>query len=292
MMNDEIRQKIKKLIIYTKRCMQGTLAGDYLSAFKGSGLEFDQIREYQMGDDVRRIDWNTSAKMDKIMVKQFIEERDRNVILAVDVSRSSLFSSQKELKKETIAQVAAALSYVAAQNKDKIGVLFFSDRVEKWIAPARGMAHFGKIMESLFSLKPLSSDTNIKEAISFLIGLKKRNSIVFMLSDWIDETEKYEKLLKVARYKYDFIGIRFLDLCETEFPNIGYLDVQDLENGGTYTINTCDTKNNIQTFLKARQIEQNRLFKSCKIDLLDITVGKPFINDLVSFFHQRIRRQI
>jgi uncharacterized protein (DUF58 family) len=291
-MNDEIRKKIKKLIIYTKRCMQGTLAGDYLSAFKGSGLEFDQIREYQMGDDIRRIDWNTSAKMDKIMVKQFIEERDRNVILAIDVSKSSLFSSQKELKKETIAQVAAALSYVAAQNKDRIGVLFFSDRVEKWITPARGMVHFGKIMESIFSLKPSGQETNIKEAISFLIGLKKRNSIVFMLSDWIDEVENYEKLLKVARCKYDFIGMRFLDLCETEFPDIGYLDVQDLESGGTYTINTSDVKNSVQTFLKARQIAQDRLFQSHKIDLLNITVGKPFVNDLISFFHKRIRRQI
>ena len=289
-MNEEIRKQIKKLVFFTKRCMQGTLAGDYLSAFKGSGLEFDQIREYQMGDDIRRIDWNNSAKMNKIMVKQFIEERDRTVILAIDVSHSSLFSSQKELRKESISQVASALAYIAAQNKDKIGALFFSDKVERWIAPSRGMSHFGKIIDTLFSLKPTSSKTSIQEAMKFLVRLKKRNSIVFMMSDWIDDTSSYQKLLKVARYKFDFIGVRFLDECEKELPQLGLLDVFDNETGEQFTVNT--RSKTLSTFLTTRLLEQEKMFRSYKIDLLDLTVGRPFVNDLVSFFHKRIRRQI
>ncbi len=138
MLTQTMRSKIKKIKIYTKRIMQTTLTGDYLSAFKGSGLEFDQLREYQIGDDVRAIDWNSSAKMHKIMVKQYIEERDRTIILAIDVSQSNSYSSTEELRKDYIAEVAASLAFIAADSKDKVGALFFSDRVEKWIPPSRG----------------------------------------------------------------------------------------------------------------------------------------------------------
>ena len=171
-MQEDIRQKIKKITIYTKRLMQSELGGDYLSAFKGYGLEFDQLREYQMGDDVRFIDWNSSAKMNKIMIKQFIEERDRTVILAIDISASSQYSSNKELRSETIAQVTAALAFIATNSKDKVGAVFFSDRIEKWIAPTRGQAHYGKIIEALFTIKPRGKKTSFIEVLRFLINLK------------------------------------------------------------------------------------------------------------------------
>lgn len=290
-MKEEVRKKIKKLIIFTKRKMQNVIAGDYISAFKGSGLEFEQIREYSVGDDIRFIDWNSSAKMNKIMVKQFVEERDRTVILLIDVSASSFYSSREDLRSDTSAEVASALAYVAMQNKDRVGALFFSDRVERWIAPASGHAHFGKIIDSLFSLEPKGKLTDIKVALQFLAGLKARNSIVFMLSDWIDEIESYRKYLKLVACKYDFIGVRLLDRCEKDLPDIGYLSVEDPETGETGILD-LRKKSGVSTFLKTRMLEQRDLFRSYKIDLLDLQVGEPFVNDLISFFHRRIRRQI
>jgi uncharacterized protein (DUF58 family) len=302
-MNDEIRSKIKKIMIYTKRLTQSSLTGDYLSAFKGSGLEFDQLREYQNGDDIRSIDWNSTAKShslvgsSKMMVKQFVEERDRVIILAIDVSSSALFSSERELRTETIAQIAAALTFIATHNKDKVGALFFSDKIEKWIPPKKGKAHFGKIIETLFSIQPTGKQwndstygTNLTEALRFLISLKKRNAILLTISDWItQDIDKYEKLLKVASIKFDFVGIRLLDRCEKLLPEFGIINMQDPETG---ELGSIDTRKNINLFLKTRQSEQEKLFKKYRIDLLDLISGKPFTNQMVRFFHKRIRKQI
>jgi uncharacterized protein (DUF58 family) len=291
MINESIRSKIKHIKIHTKRLMQSTLMGDYTSAFKGSGLEFDQIRDYQFGDDVRRIDWNSSAKSNKIMVKQFIEERERTIILALDISSSSLYSSQQELRQDVIAQLAGTLALVAGNNKDKVGALFFSDRVEKWIAPNRGSTHLGRILEALFTISPVGNKTSIVNALKFLINLKKRNAIVFTLSDWIDATDTYDHILKVTSYKYDLVGIRILDQREHSFPDIGLLEVEDPESGVRYVVDTTQQKHR-NLFLQTRLLEQKQLFDKYHIDLLDITIGQPFINPLISFLHQRIRRQI
>lgn len=294
--SDDVRNKIKRIKIFTKRLMKSSLIGDYLSAFKGSGLEFDQLRDYNVGDDIRFIDWNSSAKMNKIMVKQFVEERDRSVILLIDISASTTFSSQQELKKDMIAQVAASLAFIAANNKDKVGALFFSDKVEKWIPPKRGNLHLGKIIEFIFSIKPQNSQTNVFEALKFLIGLKKRNSVAFVLSDWIDDVNDYSKILKVASCEYDLVGIRFLDNREKDLPDVGLLQTQDLESGEHFTIDTRvrigKNKNDLNLFLKTRLLEQKDLFEKYRIDLLDLLVGKSFINPMISFFRQRIRRQI
>lgn len=293
-LSSDIQKKINRIKIFTKRIMKSSLSGDYLSAFKGSGLEFDQLRDYHMGDDIRFIDWNSSAKMNKIMIKQLIEERDRTVILAIDVSRSSNYSSKKELRKGIISQVSAALTFIASNNKDRVGVLFFSDKVEKWIPPCHGNAHVGKIIETIFSLEPTSKKTNIGEALKFLVQLKKRNSIIFMLSDWIDDTDNYSKILKVVGCEYDFVGIRFLDKREKELPNVGLLDIQDLESGKMLTINTNKQKSNlsISTILHSRIIEQKKLFDKYKIDLLDLHIDESFINPMINFFRKRIKRQI
>ena len=295
MLREDIRKKIKKIVIYTKRVMRSSLVGDYLSAFKGSGLEFEQIREYYMGDDVRFIDWNSSAKANKLMVKQYREERDRTVILLIDVSGSSQYSSAQELRKETIAQVAATLAFVASSNKDRVGALFFSDRVEKWIAPSRGNTQLGKIVDTIFALEPQGRKTNIQEALKFLMSVKKRNAIVFVLSDWIDELDDYATLLRVARCEYDLVGMRFVDRCELELPDIGLLDMQDPETGERVTVDlrkTWRSKKSVHNFLTARIADQKKMFDKYRIDLLDIPVGEPFVNTLISFFHKRIRRQI
>lgn len=295
MLDPVVQNKIKLIKVQTKRLMQSSIAGDYLSAFKGTGLEFNQLREYQQGDDVRFIDWNSSAKMDKIMIKQFIEERDRTIIIAIDISASALYSSSHELRQATMAQIAATLSYIAHICKDKVGILFFSDQIEKWIPPSRGSAHVGSIIDTIFSFKPSSKKTSINEALRFLIKLKKRNTVIFMLSDWIDKNDSYKKLLKITGVEYDFIGVRLLDTCEQQFPDVGLIEIVNPETG---TIGLLDTRagwaehNKLNVLLKARLIEQKKLFEKYSLDLLDLHVGKPFINSLISFFHLRTRRQI
>lgn len=296
MIDTTIRSKIKKIKLHTKRIMQSTLSGDYSSAFKGSGLEFDQLRDYVPGDDIRFIDWNSSAKMNKIMVKQFIEERDRTVILCIDVSGSHNYSSKEELRKEMVAQVSATLAFVAQENKDKVGALFFSDKIEKWIPPNTGNLHIGKIIEHIFTLEPTSKKTNCAEALKFLVNLKKRNAIVFMLSDWIDNNTNFKKILKIASVEYDFVGIRILDDCENNFPDVGLLEIEDPETGQHFMLDTRKkTGKNVSTlnlFLHTHRLEQKQLFDRYKVDLLDLTVGHSFINPLIRFFHARIRRQI
>jgi len=292
MISSEIQSKIKKIKIHTKRVMHSALGGDYLSAFKGSGLEFHQIREYCMGDDVRAIDWNSSAKMNKIMIKQFVEERDRTIILAIDISGSTNYSSQQELRAETIANVAGTLAFIASENKDKVGALFFSDDVDRWIAPSKGNVHFGRIIEALFTTKPTAKKTSIANALKFLIQLKKRNAVVFMLSDWIDQPTDYQRLLSVVSCEYDFIGIRILDRCENVLPAVGLLDIEDSETGQQCTIDNRSVQSDCNRVLHTRLHEQKRMFEKHRIDVLDLTVAQPFINPLIQFFHQRIRRQI
>lgn len=295
MIDQSIQQKIKKIKIHTKRVMQSTLVGDYLSAFKGSGLEFDQIREYHMGDDIRSIDWNSSAKMNKMMVKQFVEERDRTVILVIDVSASNNFSSQLDLRKEKIAQLAGTLAFIASENKDKVGALFFSDTIEHWIAPSKGNNHLGSILEKIFTLKPKSQKTDLAMVLKFLVGLKKRNAVVFMISDWIDDSSDYNKFLKIAGCEYDFVGIRVIDPIEQQLPEIGLFDIQDSESGQIYALNTQGSKQQaspLTHFLRARLLEQKKRFEKYNIDLLDLMTNRPFITPLIQFFSKRIKTRV
>ncbi len=293
MINNSIRNKIKRIKIYTKRVMHSALSGDYLSAFKGAGLEFDQIREYQMGDDIRMIDWNSSAKMNKIMVKQYREERDRTVILAIDISSSTEYSSQEEQRYELIQQLSASLAYLASEGKDKVGAVFFSDHIEKWIPPSRGSAHNSRILETIFSQSTDNKKTDIAGALKFLIKQKQRNAVLFFISDWIDSNPSIPKLLRVAGCEYDFISIRLLDLCEKQLPSFGMLDIQDPETGAIYSLSCRQSSSQgINQLLLKRANDQKRLFNKCKIDSLDLIVGHSFINPLLSFFRQRTRRQI
>lgn len=292
MLTDQTRAKIKKLKIHTKRIMQSNLCGDYLSAFKGSGLEFDQLRDYQHGDDVRFIDWNSSAKMNKIMIKRYIQERDRTIIVAIDLSASARYGSGEELRKDVAENLAATLAYIAHLNKDKIGVLLFTDQVETWIAPSRGNTHISKILETLYAYTPRHTTTSIEAALRFLVSLKKRDAVVFMISDWIDDANRYTHLLKVAGCQYDFIGVRLHDQCEQTFPDIGLLEVTDPESGRTTIIDTRGKQSRVNRFLHVFHQEHKHLFNKYRIDLLDITVGQEFIHPLVKFFSGRVKRQI
>lgn len=295
-MNKELLAKIKKIRILTKRFSRTSLVGDYASAFRGMGIEFNQLREYVPGDDIRFIDWNSSLKTDNLMIKQFIEERERSVILMVDISKSMFCSSKSSLKKDLAFEVAAALSFIALDSKDKVGLLLFSDRVEKWVPPSRSRSQTYKIIETLTSTKPKGTETKIEEAIKFLINLKQRNSIVFTLSDWIEDHSNYYKLLGIAKVKHDFIAVRFLDEIEREFPFIGLLEIEDPETKEKLIINTGATSltkfNPLNLFLKERLIKQKDFFRKNKIDILDIKSEDTLLWSLVNFFHQRSRRSI
>lgn len=290
MLSEAIRSKIKRIRIQTKRMMSSTLTGDYSSAFKGSGLDFDQLREYQPGDDIRRIDWNSSAKMNKLLVKQFIQERDRTVILAIDISASGRFSSYEELRSDQLNLLGAMLGFIAQHERDNVGLLLFSDIVEVWLPPKRGSAQINKIIETIFSHRPQSRGTSLVTALKFLINLKKRNAIVFMLSDWIDEGQSFKNVLRIANIEYDFVAIRLLDTVEEQFPDVGFIEMIDPESGQSVLI---DTRGNaVNKVLQQHRAIQKKMFEQLRVDVLDVTVGQSFVNPLLTFFHKRIKRQV
>jgi uncharacterized protein (DUF58 family) len=293
-MQGELLKRLKHIQLRTRRLVNSSIAGDYASAFKGSGLEFDQLREYQMGDDVRFIDWHSSAKMNKIMVKQFVEERDRTVIIAVDRSSSNLFSSSNTLRQEFITDVAASLAWIATYSKDRVGLCIFADDVHVWLPPARGRAHLALIMEKLCSVTPYKGRTSLAAALRFLIKLKKKRAILFFVSDWIDVDAEYQKLLRIVNCEYDFIAVRCTDPVERSFPDVGFIEVEDLESAERYIVDTSNERgvSKLVAFLSERERDQYRMFAKNKIDLLDLTVGDSFIMPLMKFFHRRTRRQV
>jgi len=287
MLSKEVIKKIRQIEIATKRLLSGSYVGDYSSAKKGSGFEFDQIREYQLGDDVRFIDWKASARSNKLLVKQYIEERNRSVILAVDISASSFYASSCKLKFDILTEIAAVLALVADYGKDKAALLLFTDEVELFIPPARGRKHIHKIMEKLFSFAPKNKKTNINCALDRLAKLNRRDSMVFLLSDFIDTIS--EKKLSVVSKLYDLVAIRCLDKNENSLPNVGFLEVEDIESGETLLLDARGRNaKKINNFLHNRLHVQENSFKKFGIDYLDVSPCKQYIGDIILFFRRRM----
>lgn len=285
MISSDVLKKIKHIEIYTKRLLSGALVGDSRSAIKGSGLEFDQIREYQFGDDVRFIDWHASSRMNKVLVKQYIEERNRTILLAVDVSASQQFSSTASTKHDICAEIASVLALVADYGKDHVGLLLFSDQIECFIPVGAGRNHIRLIMEKLFSFKPKHVKTNINKALEYVAKLNRKDSLLFLISDFIDYD--FEKKLGIASNMYDTVAIRCTDQNEHALPNVGFLTVQDTE---TQEQHLLDTRNKGLSYALGKRIDdQNRLFKKCGVDILDIMINKPFAGELIRFFRRRMR---
>ncbi len=291
--SDDILKKIRHVELYTRRLLSGSLIGDTRSAIRGSGFEFDQIREYQPGDDVRFIDWRASARMNKILIKEYIEERSRTIMLAVDVSASSFFGSSNQLRHDVLAQITSVLALVTEYSKDQVGLLLFSDEVECFIPPSRGRHHIHTIMEKVFVFKPKHKRTNIKSALERLAKLKRKDTIAFVISDFIDEG--FTKELAVVARMYDLIAIRCLESTEHQLPHIGFITIQDIETGEQYMLDTrkrgiswWGTNSSVNNFLHARIEEQNNMFRKYAVDVLDINGDRPFIGDLINFFARRM----
>jgi uncharacterized protein (DUF58 family) len=281
-MNQSVAEKIKEIEIYARKLMSGHLIGTKTSAIKGSGLEFDQIREYQIGDDVRFLDWNSSARMNKLLVKQFYEERNRIIILALDISESSFYGTM-QLKYEMISYIAALLALSAELAKDHIGLILFSDEIHTYIPPHKGRKHLRIILEKLFSIEPQKRKTNISSALDYLARLKKKNALVFMISDFIDAG--YEGKLPYLSALYDFIAVRINHPFENALPNVGLLTMHDIETGQEIIVKTNQKK--VRNFLNDSFENSKKLFQKNKIDVLELSCDEQPLPSIIKFFKGR-----
>lgn len=289
MISPETLRRIKQVEIHTRRLLNGALVGDSRSAVKGSGFEFDQIREYQLGDDIRFIDWKSSARTNKLLVKQYIEERSRCIIIALDASASGLYTSGTRTKYHIMAEVAAVLSLVADHGKDSVGLLLFTDTIEYFIPPRKGRNHVTHIMQLIFEFQPRGKKTCFGIALKKLMSLRRKDTLFIMISDFIEITcnPEEEKLLAILSAKQELLAIRCLDSRENSLPTIGFLTTLDLESGEQVIIDTRK-RSILNAFLSHRAQEQLTQFKRHTISCLDISTTKPFIGDIIRFFRQRM----
>lgn len=284
----EILKKIRHIQISTRRLLNGSLVGDSRSATKGSGFEFDQIREYQMGDDIRFIDWAGSARTNSLLVRQYIEERNRTIIVALDVSASKNFSSGTTLRAEVMAQLTGLLALVADYGKDYVGLLLFSDHVEQFIPPNKGRSHVHMILEKAFTYHAQSSTTRLSAALEHIAQLPRRDALVFVVSDFIDVHDFQAPLRRAAR-RHDLVALRCLDSHEQQIPAIGFVPVEDLETGMMHTLDLrAGAQAQMQRYIDQRLAEQAKLFKRQGVDCVDVHLNKPFMGDIIQLFRRRM----
>jgi uncharacterized protein (DUF58 family) len=283
----EIVKKVKELEIISKKITTHLFTGEYHSAFKGKGMSFREVREYYQGDDVRFIDWNVSARYAHPFTKVFEEERELTVILLVDVSASALFGTVHSTKRNLITEIGAVLTFSAISNDDKVGVIFFSDKVEKYIPPKKGKRHALYIVRELLTALPKRTGTNINEALKLFSRSNRHRSIAFIMSDFIDE--QYEDALRVMGSRHDVIGLKIYDKMDMQLPNVGLMEVEDLETGKTQWLDTSDTMvryNYQQNFMKHSEYCKN-IFKKSGADLLHLRTDEDYVKILQQFFLRR-----
>lgn len=288
-------KKIREIEIRTKKLVNTTFAGEYKSSFKGTGIEFVDVREYLPGDDVRSIDWKLTARMGRPYVKKFVEERELTVILCVDASGSSHFGTKNQLKIEQAAMVAATLAFSAVRNNDKVGLLFFTDRVEKYIPPKKGRFHVLRLIRDILYFQPEHKGTDPIQAIEFLMHILRHKAIVFFISDFIGsgfETEKIRIPMGVVAKKHDLVVIKITDPKEEDIPKLGIIEFEDLETGELIAVNTNDSKliEQYKNFTLKKSSEHERLLKSMGIDYIDLKTSEDFTPKLHKFFEERARR--
>ena len=290
MLPKEILKKIRFIEITTSRLVNTVFAGEYHSVFKGRGMEFDEVREYDPQDDIRDIDWNVTARMGHPYTKKFVEERELTVIFLVDASASGKYGTKGQTKSELIAEICALLAFSAVKNHDRVGLIIFSDQVEKFIPPKKGRLHVLRVIREILSFTPKHRLTDINAALKTLNDVITKRSTVFLFSDFL--SEGYEKLLKVAYKKHDVVAIVVEDPTEREFPAMrGVLELEDAETGETFTLAPPrGFRERFKDVWARRKETRNKLFSFVGLDHIEIETGTPYINALVRFFKARERR--
>ena len=292
-MENELLKKIRKIEIKTKSLSHQIFAGEYHSAFKGRGMAFSEVREYQFGDDVRNMDWNVTARLRSPYIKIFEEEREMTVVLLVDVSSSGIFGTSVKTKRELAAEVAAVLSFSASINNDKVGALFFSSKVEKFIPPKKGRLHLLRILRELLEFRPSDDGTNISEALRFLTNAIKKKCNAFLLSDLLDvdaeSNPNYEEALKIAVNRHDLSVINIYDERERHLPDVGLIRVRDAETGEERWIDT--SSKNVRNYYDGWSIgvyeKADRLFKKFKVDCVSIGTDQDYVKGLIALFKSK-----
>ena len=290
MISRELVKKLKKIEIYTSRLANDQLAGSYHSVFKGRGMAFSEVRQYQPGDDVRFIDWNVSARMNDTYVKVFTEEREMTVMLLVDLSASERFGSAEKPKVETVAEVAALLAFSAIKNNDRVGLILFTDRVERFVPPKKGRSHVMRVVTEILNADPEGEGTDLGVALDLLGGIGKRRTVAFLISDFI--ADQYEKPLKVVSAKHDLIPIQIVDPREDELPDVGLALIEDLETGELVEVDTSDldVRADYAREAQRQRAAREHLFRRLQLDHVTVSTDHDFVRPLTELFRLRQRR--
>lgn len=290
MISKELLKKIQQIQIHTRRLVNEAFVGEYHSVFKGRGMEFDEVREYQPGDEIRTIDWNVTARMGHPFIKRYVEERELTVMLLVDVSASGNFGSIKHLKNEVATEICAILAFSAIKNNDKVGMIMFTDKIEKFIPPKKGPKHVLRVIRELLCSQPTGKGTNISVALEYLNKITHRRTISFVVSDFI--ANDYAHALRIANKRHDMIAITIVDPREQELPNVGFVELRDAESGEILLLDTADSlaRKEFGALNNRRRQEQSRLFRSMGVDEILINTNRHYVEPIVRFFRIREKR--
>lgn len=292
MLPRDLLKKLRRIEILTARAANAQLAGAYHSVFKGIGIAFSEVRQYYPGDDVRRIDWNVTARMDEAYVKLFVEEREMTVMLLVDASGSGRFGTREQSKREVAAEVAALLAFSAIKNNDQVGLIIFTDQVERFVPPKKGKKHVLRVITEILTFEPRSRGTDVKAGLDFLGRVARRRSVAFLVSDFIAPRSSYEQALRVSQRRHDLVPVTLTDPMEEALPKLGYVTFEDVETGELVEFDTFgeDAARYAERVQRARA-EREQLFRRLKMDFVNIRTDAPYLEPIVAFFRARARRQ-
>lgn len=290
MLPEELIKRIRQIQIYTSRAVDASFAGQYESVFKGRGMQFDEVREYMPGDEIRTIDWNVTARTGRPFIKRFVEEREMTVLFAVDLSASGEFGTVSKLKNELAAEFCAVLAFAAAKNNDKVGLLIFTDRIELFIPPKKGSRHILRLIRELLGFTMPKRRTNIPLALDYIAKVVRKRATVFLVSDFIETG--FQKPLSLLNKRHDVIAVPVRDRVEVAMPAVGLIEVQDAETGQIMLVDTSSRRFRTRygEHSSRRFNELKNALRSANVDLIPIATDRPYINDLIQFFHMRHRR--
>lgn len=290
MIPKEVLKKVKRIEIATRGLVNDVFSGEYHSVFKGRGMEFSEVREYQIGDDIRTIDWNVTARQGHPYVKVFEEERELTVMLLVDVSSSGEFGTVTRMKGDIAAEICALLAFSAIKNNDKVGLIIFTDQVEKFVPAKKGKSHVLRVIRETLYHEPRGHQTNIAEALQFLTRVTRRRAVVFLVSDFM--SSDYEKALQIANKRHDIVAITVTDPRELDLPNVGFIELEDAETGEVFLVDTYDS--DVRGEFKRKTTDsilvREKMFRSLNVDHIDVRTDQSYVEPLIRFFRMRAKR--